>query len=254
MNPLSTSIDPELTKAMRALKLGKLLDVLPQRLRQAREQSLDPEHWLLLLLGDEVERRRQAAVRLRADRAGMAPELVLEAWMRRPELRYDAALLDRLTTMRFVQEHHHVCIQGPVGVGKTMLAHGLGHAAVVRGMTVHCTTADAMFTELRASRLDQSHSQLMRRLCSVQLLIIDDLGLRPLTEVESRDLGDIVFERHRKASMIVTSNREPAEWLPLLSDRLLAEAIVDRFSNNAFDLVIDGPSYRRNQKPGAEPA
>lgn len=254
MSPLYPSIDPELVKVLRALKLGRLLDVLPQRLRQAREDGLDPEHWLLLLLGDEVERRRQAAVQLRAARAGMAPELVLEAWKRRPELRYDASLLDRLMTMRFVEDHHHVCIQGPVGVGKTMLAHGLGHAAIARGVTVHCTTADVMFAELRASRLDQSHSQMMRRLCSVQLLIVDDLGLRALTEVESRDLGDIVFERHRKGSMIVTSNREPAEWLPLLSDRLLAEAVVDRFSNNAFDLVIDGPSYRRNQKPGLQPS
>lgn len=49
--------------------------------------------------------------------------------------------------------------------------------------------------------------------------------------------------------MVVTSNRDPSEWLAMLADPLLAQALVDRFSNNAYDLVIEGESYRKTQKP-----
>lgn len=108
---------------------------------------------------------------------------------------------------------------------------------------------EVLLAKLRASRLDQSQGALMRQLCTVDLLIIDDLGLCALTPIEAQDFAAIVEARHRKASMVVTSNREPGEWLPLFGDVLQAQAVVDRFANNAYDLIIEGESYRPLQKP-----
>jgi len=138
---------------------------------------------------------------------------------------------------------------GPVGVGKTMLAHALGHLAIRRGYSVHCNTADKLFKRLKGSRLDDTHEAELRRLASVDLLIIDDFGLRDLDELETADFYELVMARHRAASIVLTSNRDPSESLSKLADPLLAQALVDRFSNNAYDLVIEGESYRKNQKP-----
>ena len=102
--------------------------------------------------------------------------------------------------------------------------------------------------------LDDTHELELRRLAKVDVLIIDDFGLRPLSGEETSDLFELVTERHQAASMVITSNREPSEWLSMLADPLLAQALVDRFTNNAYDLVIEGESYRQRQKPRLSPS
>jgi DNA replication protein DnaC len=131
---------------------------------------------------------------------------------------------------------------GPVGVGKTMLAHALGHLAIRRGYFVDFDVADKLFARLKGSRRDNTHTVELRRSLAVDLLTIDDFGLRPMGGPDTADRYDIVTARHRTASNVVTSNREPVEWRPLLADPRLAQALVARFGNNAYDLVIEGES------------
>ena len=242
-------LSPDLVRAARRLKLGLILPILPERLRQARERGMDHEDLLLLLLSDEVQRRDRLSLGVRARKAGLDAELVFDAWDTSACVTYDRTLLDELRTLRFVEQHYHVLILGPVGVGKTMVAQALGHLAVARGWTVHCTTADKLFQGLKGSRLDGSHALELQRLVSVDLLVIDDFALRPLDVMETADLYEIVTARHRKRSMVVTSNRDPSEWLAMLADPLHAQALVDRLSNNGYDLVIEGESFRKRQKP-----
>ena len=214
---------------------------------------MDPEDFLLLLLSDEVGRRQRQRLTNRAKTAGLVPSLVFDAWDSSAKVTYDKRLLDELRTMRFVARHHHVLLMGPVGVGKTMLAHALGHLAVEHELTVHCESADKLFLRLKVSRLDGTHEHALRRMVAVDLLIIDDFALRGLDDMETSDLYELVTARHRSGSMVITSNREPQEWLPMLADPLHAQALVDRFSNNAYDLVIEGESYRKRQKPRLKP-
>ena len=224
------AISPDLKTVLRRLKLGRMLDTLPERLVLARQQKMPHQDFLILVLGDEASRRDTLAVALRVQRGHLDPALHLEAWDATAKVTFDRALLNELTTLRFLDAHAHVAIVGPVGVGKTFLAHALGHIACRRGRTVLAIRTDHMLKTLRHTRLD-------------------NFALDTLDPTESRDLYEILTERHRAGSIIVTSNRGPDEWLITFADPLRAQSAIDRFTSNAYDLVIEGESYRQRLKP-----
>jgi DNA replication protein DnaC len=205
--------------------------------------------FLELLLADEVSRRDSRSAMLRARAAGLEPTMRLDTWDEPEDLHYDRMLWSDLTSLRFTEPAHGALVLGPVGVGKTHLACALGHIAIRRRLSVHFSRADKLFTRLRAARLDNTLEAEIRRLARVDLLILDDFALRPLEATETSDFYELVVERHRKASTIVTSNREPAEWLSLMSDALLAQSAVDRLTSGAHTLIIEGPSYRQRNRP-----
>ncbi len=167
-------IGPDLVKILRTLKLSGLKDTLPERLTLARQHQLSHAAFLELLLTDEVTRRESRSAVLRATKAGLDPTMRLETWDETPNLVYDRALLSDLTTLRFTHNTTGVLILGPVGVGKTHLATALGHIAIRRRLTVAFHRADKLFTRLRAARLDNTLEAEIRRLTSVDLLIVDD--------------------------------------------------------------------------------
>ncbi|HET9061972.1 MAG TPA: ATP-binding protein [Candidatus Binatia bacterium] len=246
------TITPDLTRVLRRLKLGQLLDTLPERLSIARQQQMPHQDFLLLVLSDEVSRRDSAAVTLRATQAHLDPTMTIEQWDPSAKVSYDRPLWNELVSMRFVADHRHVAIVGPVGVGKTFLAHALGWVACRHGYTVLAISADKMLKRLKQARLDHTYEQELRKLLVVDVLLLDDFGLDALDPVESRDTYEILIERHRAGSIIVTSNRGPDEWLATFADPLRAQSAIDRFINNAFDFVIDGESYRKRQKPALD--
>jgi DNA replication protein DnaC len=242
-------IGPDLKTVLRRLKLGRMLDTLPERVVLARQQKMPHQDFLLLVLSDEASRRDSLAVALRVQRARLDPALHLDAWDPTAKVTFDRALLNELTTLRFLEAHAHVTIVGPVGVGKTFLAHALGHIACRRGYSVFAVRTDHMLKALKHARLDHTYEAEVRKLLAVDLLILDDFALDALDPTESRDLYEVLTERHRAGSIVVTSNRGPDEWLVTFADPIRAQSAVDRFTSNAYDLVMDGESYRSRLKP-----
>jgi DNA replication protein DnaC len=241
-------VDPigaDLVRTLKELKLGQMSQTLPERLILARQQKMSHAAFLQLVLADEITRRESRSAMLRARTAGLDPTMRLDTWDEPDDLTYDRELLADLATLRFTEAGHGVLVLGPVGVGKTHLASALGHIAIRRRLTVHAARADKLFTRLRASRLDNTLEAELRKLARVDLLILDDFALKPLDATQTNDFYELVVERHRKASTILTSNREPAEWLSLMSDALLAQSAVDRLTSGAHTLIIEGPSYRQ---------
>jgi DNA replication protein DnaC len=102
-------------------------------------------------------------------------------------------------------------VLGPVGVGKTFLATALGHIACRRRVRAHCERADRLFKRLKACRLDGTYDAELRKLVATELVIIDDFALQGLDATETADFYALVVERHRRASTVVTSNRDPSK-------------------------------------------
>jgi DNA replication protein DnaC len=248
---VSDPVSGDLKRVLGKLKLGKMLDTLPERLSLARQQHLSHAAFLELVLADEATRRDTQSAQLRARKAGLNPGMRLETWDATAAVRYDHQLWNELTSLRFLDGPHGAVLLGPVGVGKTHLACALGHIAIRRRRTVHMARADKLFKRLKAARLDNSVEAEMRRLTQVQLLLIDDFALQPLDATETADFYELVVARHHQASTVVTSNRTADEWLAMMSDPLLAQSAIDRLTSTAHELVIEGESYRRRQKPAA---
>jgi len=244
-----TPLNPDLVAALKRLKLGRIADTLADRLVLADKQDMTFEDLLLLIITDEIARRDNAASQLRADAAGLDPAMRLELWDKSTKVALDKRMLAELTSLRFLETHRHAVVLGPVGVGKTFIAQALGHIACCHGYHVRFTRADEMLRSLRQSRLDNSRDAEMVALTSVDLLILDDFALEPMSKEESRDVYQLFLERTGRASIIVTSNRDTAEWLAMFDDMLLAQSAVDRFKNAAYDFVIEGESYRSRLKP-----
>jgi DNA replication protein DnaC len=236
------------------VKLGKLLDTLPERLALAKTRELGHGEFLELLLADEVTRRDTAGAALRARTAGLDPSMTMDRWDPTTAVTFDQATWAELGSLRFVDAGHNAVIMGPVGVGKTFLATALGHAAIRRRHSVWFERTDTMLKRLKASRLDNSHDAEVRKLLRIDLLILDDFALAAMDAVDTAEIYELIVERHRSASTILTSNRDPVEWLAFMADPLLAQSAIDRVHSAAHELVLEGESYRRRQKPTINPA
>ena len=245
------TVSAELRQVLRDLKLSGVLDTLPERVALARQNHLPHQEFLTVVLADEVARRERRSATTRARAARLDATMTLEGWDETTDAIYDRDLWAELCTLRFVDERRDLVIMGPVGVGKTFMASALGHIACRRRHTTLMARADQLLKRLRASRLDGNHDTELRRLIRLELLILDDFCLQALDETDTADIYELIVERHRHASTIVTTNREPpGEWLAAMADPLLAEAAIDRLTSNAYQLVVDGPSYRQRQRPG----
>jgi DNA replication protein DnaC len=251
--PPAPGIDNDLKVLLRKVKLGRLLDTLPERLALARTESLPHADFLALILSDEVDRRDRTSAELRARTAKLDPGMRLETFSADSTASYDRQLWAELCSLRFLDDTRGALILGPVGVGKTHLATALGHIAIRRRRSVIFSRADQLFRRLKAARLDNSVEVEMRKLARVDLLILDDFALQGMDATETADFYELVVERHQKGSTVITSNRDPSEWIAVMSDPLLAQSAIDRLTSTSYELVVEGQSYRRQQRPRHDP-
>ncbi len=235
----------ELVNVLKKLRLSGVLHSLDIRVRQATDGELSHTEFLLRILTDELERRdgKQSDMRLR--RASFEHRKALEDFDFHFNARLPKARLMELATCNFVAKRENVALVGPTGTGKSHMAQSIGHRACMAGYNVLFVPAHRLLDDLRAARADGSYDRKIQRYIEPDVLIVDDLGLRPLRDQEPLDIYDIIRGRYERSSTIVTSNRATDEWHPMFGDPLLASAAMDRFLHHAHVVVMDGPSYRR---------
>jgi DNA replication protein DnaC len=243
-------VSQSLKGVLKRLRLSGILATLPDRVAYARKAKLPEMEFLELVLQDEIDRRDRKSLGLRLGKAGFEEEQTFEGFDWNAPVTFDRQRVKDLLGLGFLDRREDVIFLGPVGVGKTFLACALGHAACRAGKQVLFLRADDLLKEIRQSRADHSTERVMRRFLAPDLLIVDDFGLRGLDSQQSSDLYEVIIERHRRASTIVTSNRAIEEWIPLFDDPILAQSALDRLAHNAHQVVIEGESYRKRQRPG----
>jgi DNA replication protein DnaC len=243
-------IKPSLKAVLKRLKLSGILATMPDRVAYATKAKLTPEDFLELILQDEVDRREQNNLAVRLQRATFEEVRSLEDFDWDAPVTFDRNRVRDLFGLGFIERAEDIVFLGPVGVGKTLLACCLGHAACRAGHRVLFLRADRMLLELLQAQADHSREKAVRRLLAPDLLIVDDFALRRLDLTQSSDIYEIILERHRRASTIFTSNRAIEEWIPLFDDPILAQSALDRLGHNAHQIEMQGDSYRRRLRPG----
>jgi DNA replication protein DnaC len=234
----------QLTPKLKSLRLSGILETLEVRNRQAIEEKLSYVEFLQRLVEDEVERRAAKQLALRIRRASFDTSKTLEAFDFGFNTSVSRQQVFDLATCRFIERHECLLVVGPAGVGKSHLAQALGHEACRRGFDVMFTTTSKMLTHLNGGRADGTFERRLQGYVRPDLLVLDDLGLKPLHAQGGEDLYEVINERYERGSMIVTSNRAFSEWPDLFANPLLASAALDRLAHNAHQIVITGESFR----------
>ena len=238
----------DLARLLKKLRLSGVLTTLELRIKQMADESLGAEDFLYRLLTDEAERRDAKQLDLRVRRATFEQMQTLESFDFQFNPQIPRARLIELAAGHYLARHEAVCLIGPTGVGKSHVAQALGHRACRDGHSVVFIAASQMLTELRAARADNSLTRRMLRFTTTDLLILDDLGLRPQRHEEPEDLYDVLRQRHHRGSTIITSNRSVEEWAPLFGDKLLAAAALDRLLEGGHVIEMTGDSYRTSPR------
>lgn len=152
----------------------------------------------------------------------------------------DRSVMAAFNGCEWIRAHYNVTITGPTGVGKTFISCALANLACRNGFTARYYRIPRLFGELSIARGDGSYQSLLRKIARIDLLVLDDWGLGPLTSAESRDLLEVLEDRCQSKSTIITSQVPLEKWHELIPDPTVADAIMDRLVHNAYKIALGG--------------
>ena len=246
------NIDGQVETKLKLLGLKGMLETLDVRLRAAEASNSGYMDFLVTLLEDEYEKRQAGKLLKRLKKAEFEEEKTLEGF----DFSFNPGIpvkeIKQLANCSYIDRKENIFLLGPVGVGKTHIAQALGHIACRLGHEVLFTKAVNMFRYLNGGRADNSFERRLKWYVSVELLIVDDFGLKPLTSVQSDDFYEVVSERYMKKPIIFTSSRVIEDWQGLFPDPIIANSVMDRIAHNSHQIVLTGESYRNKGREKSE--
>jgi len=234
--------------------MGKALE---EQFLMPELEALSFEERLGLLVDREFTERDNRRLQTRLRKAKLRQQAAIEDIDYRYPRGLDKALMSSLATCQWVKDHHNVLLTGPTGVGKTWLACALAHKACRQGYSAHYLRLPRLWQELPIAKGDGRYPKLLASLAKIELLVLDDFGLSPLTEEQRRDLLEILEDRHGTRATLLTSQLPLEHWHEVIGNPTFADAILDRLIHNAYKIALKGDSMRKRmtkltQRPNSE--
>jgi len=208
-------------------------------------QALSFEDRLGLLVDLELQERENRRLQRSLKAARLRSQVAIEDIDFHRPRGLDRNQILNLAESRWVQNHHSILIVGPTGCGTTYLGCALAHAAIRHGHSALYLRGPRMLDDLTIARADGRLARLLAGWARIDVLLIDDLVLRPLSPDQAADLLEVIEDRSQLRSTIVTSQLPVAHWHEALGEATVADAILDRLLQNAHRIELSGESRRR---------
>jgi DNA replication protein DnaC len=239
-------IQPTL-ELLRRMKLQGMADALKLQAEQPQLHQLSFEDRFALLVDAERAHRDGSRIKRLLRQAQFRQQASLEDLDWRAGRGLDRSLMATLASCDWIRQGLNLILTGPSGVGKSWLAEACGQAACRQGLSVRYERTHRMLETLRLAHADGTYSKRLAQLARTDLLILDDLGLKPLQAQERHDLLEVIEDRHGQRSTIITSQLPPDTWHQYLQEATIADAILDRIFHRAHRIELKGQSLRKRE-------
>jgi DNA replication protein DnaC len=238
-------INEQTLAQLQKLKLLGLAHAFEQQLQQPGIESLSFQERLALLVQSEVTWRENHRLKRLLKQAKLRQQACVEQLDTGARRGLDRSLIASLVTCDWIRSHHDLQITGATGTGKSWLACMFGHQACRQGLSVRYERVSRLLEELRLARGDGSLPRKFTSLAKIDLLVLDDFGLKPLTSAEKHDLLEVIEDRHGLRSTLITSQLPASRWHEYLDQPTLADALLDRLLAHSHKIELKGESLRK---------
>jgi DNA replication protein DnaC len=250
MSP-ATLIRDLIVAQTRALKLPGIARGFEALARQARDAHWPHEEYLHEILTTEQTSRHESVIRQRLHEARFPEVKTLETFDFAAVEGVNATQIHTLARGEWVTAPENLILAGPIGTGKTHLAIALGVEATKQKRRVLFTRAADLVRQLLEARDARELGRLQRRLLTLEVLIIDELGFVPFDRVGGELLFNLITDRYERRATVVTTNLAFAEWVTVFAeDEKLTTALLDRLAHHATVITTKGKSYRMRKRRG----
>jgi DNA replication protein DnaC len=236
-----------LIENLKSLKLSTMIRNLQSHLRQAKQDKLDYDEFLLNLTEAEVQVRKENGCKRRLRDAKFPLLKPLETFDFEAATGLDARLIKELSSCEYVDKSRNVILMGKSGTGKTHLATGLGMEACKHGIRTRFVTGCALANELIEARDEKILARAVKRYAGYGLLIIDELGYVPFSKEGAQLIFQILAERHERKPVMITTNLGFGDWTQIFGDPSMTAALLDRVTHKAHVINCTWESYRLKQ-------
>ena len=220
---------------------------LQYRLSEVTQGNLSHQQFFTFLLEDEKLYRQNKRCEMLRKRAKFRERVYLEEFKVDPKRGITRSLIEQFKTLFFLEGYQNLFFIGGTGAGKSFLAQAIGHESCAHGHETMFISVNRLFKEIDMAEAQGNYLSYLARLSKVRLLILDDFGLRNYTHKEATIFYEILEDRYRKGSVIITSQVKPQGWGSLFEDKVIAEAILDRLSASSQTVDVKGDSFRKDQ-------
>ena len=241
MNPGMKAL---LIENLKSLKLSTMISNLASHVRQAKQDKLEYEEFLLNLTEAEVQVRKENGRKRRLREAKFPLIKPLETFDFGAASQLDARLIKELSGCEYVDKSRNIIFLGKSGTGKTHLATGLGMEACKQGIRTRFVTGCGLANELIEARDEKTLARAVRRYAGYGLLIIDELGYVPFSKEGAQLIFQILAERHERKPVMITTNMGFGDWTQIFGDPSMTAALLDRITHKAHVISCTWESYR----------